>query len=102
METYEDGTIIQIGSRRFALAPWDDDQQLADNEVVYAGYTRADWSQAADATWIVKELDSGEWLYCDAGGYNPQFHDDGGLRIVGAWRSGRFAHVSDRGPWDVS
>lgn len=88
METYEDGTVVQIGSRRFALQAWDEEDQKCEGEVVYTGYTRADWDSETDGTAIVVQTADGALVWTEAD-YNPQFHDAGGLRVSGRWHDGK-------------
>lgn len=88
MRQLEDGTIIQIGDKQFALQAWD--SQLCEQETVYSGYTEEEWRSTLEAVAIVKELEEdGQWLWTTAP-YQPRFHDEGGLRVVGEWHGGEF------------
>lgn len=89
---FSDGEIIQIGNHRFALQAWDANDQKSPDETVYAGYTRAEWESDADADAVVVCDANGKWSWTTAD-YNPQFHDEGGLRVVGDWHSGKAKHI---------
>ena len=83
-----DGDVIQIGTHRFALQGWDAEDQKCDHEVVFAGYTRAEWEHETDAEAIVVYSAKGNTWSWTTADYNPSLHDEGGLRVVGHWHTG--------------
>ena len=86
MEHYEDGTIIEIDGKQYALAAWYDEDQLCPQEVVYAGYEHEDWAAESDAPSIVIERQDIGWYVAPADSYQERFHtaDNG---ITGNWAS---------------